>query len=74
MMICVEKHTTGFGKFLGFETLTLCPVDLCLVEPDLLSPEEKIWLNEYHLRVRNALSPYLPEEITSFLNLLTGEI
>jgi Xaa-Pro aminopeptidase len=74
MMVCVEKQTTGFGKFLGFETLTLCPIDLSLVETGLLSGEEKAWLNQYHARVRLALSPYLPGDMTSYLTMLTREI
>ena len=44
---------------LGFETLTLAPIDLRLIEPKLLAPEEIAWLNAYHARVRAALSPHL---------------
>jgi Xaa-Pro aminopeptidase len=42
---------------LGFETLTLCPIDLALVEPALMSPEEIAWLDAYHARVAKTLSP-----------------
>jgi Xaa-Pro aminopeptidase len=38
----------------GFETLTLAPIDLGLVEPALLTPEEIDWLDAYHARVRTA--------------------
>ncbi|HSR71801.1 MAG TPA: aminopeptidase P family protein, partial [Kiloniellales bacterium] len=38
----------------GFETLTLAPIDLRLVEPALLTPEEIDWLDAYHARVRAA--------------------
>jgi Xaa-Pro aminopeptidase len=44
---------------LGFETITLAPIDLSLVEPALLDAEEIAWLNAYHARVRKALSPHV---------------
>ncbi len=44
-------------EMLGFETLTLAPIDLALVEPKLLSRAELAWLNAYHARVRKALAP-----------------
>jgi len=42
---------------LGFETITLAPIDLNCIEPSLLTPDEKAWLNAYHLRVRDAVAP-----------------
>ena len=42
---------------LGFETLTLAPIDLSLIEPKLLEADEIAWLNDYHARVRKTLSP-----------------
>jgi Xaa-Pro aminopeptidase len=74
MMVCVEKEKTEFGQFLGFETLTLCPIDTSLIETALLSPEEKQWLNDYHLHVRKELKPLIREELADFLNELTREI
>ena len=53
---------TEFGEFLRFEPVTLCPIDLAAVEPDLLDEEEKRWLNQYHERVYDTLSPLLDEK------------
>lgn len=39
---------TDFGKFLQMEPLTLCPIDTAPIEMELLTPEEKGWLNDYH--------------------------
>lgn len=47
------------GKWLGFEELTLCPLDMRLVEPKLLADAERQWLDRYHRRVRKELSPRL---------------
>ncbi|AZN71287.1 aminopeptidase P family protein [Georhizobium profundi] len=49
----------GDKPMLGFETLTLCPIDRRLVEPTLLTEEEHAWLNAYHARVRHELTPML---------------
>lgn len=53
--------------YLGFETLTLCPIDLRLVEPRLLEPRELAWLNAYHERVRAELAPHLEPETARWL-------
>ncbi len=49
-------------KFLRFETLTLAPFDRALIDPALLSPAARDWLNAYHARVREALTPLLVEQ------------
>lgn len=59
LAVVVEAEQTEFGEFLGFETLTLCPFDRRALEPSLLNPEERAWLDDYHASVRAALSPLL---------------
>ena len=58
-LVAVEKRAIPRGErpMLGFETLTLAPIDLALVEPKLLDPDETGWLDDYHARVRKTLSP-----------------
>jgi Xaa-Pro aminopeptidase len=46
-------------EMLGFETLTLAPIDLNLVEPGLLTADERAWLNAYHARVNAEIGPKL---------------
>jgi Xaa-Pro aminopeptidase len=74
MMVCVEKERTEFGQFLGFETLTLCPIDTNLIKHELLSAKEKTWLNNYHKKVNHLLKPILKNELHVFLDELTQEI
>ena len=45
--------------FLCFDTVTLCPIDNRLIDVDMLTKEELEWLNLYHYRVREMLSPHL---------------
>jgi Xaa-Pro aminopeptidase len=63
-------------KFLRFETLTLAPFDRALINPALLTTEERVWLNGYHARVRAALSPYLAQmpDVLAWLRRATAEI
>jgi Xaa-Pro aminopeptidase len=72
----VEAPKGAEKKLLGFETITLAPIDLALVEPQLLSAEEKAWLNAYHARVQEKLAPGLAgdAETLSWLSEATKPI
>ncbi len=61
-LLTVEDRETDFGKFLRFEPLTLCPIDLSPVDFTLLTDVERQWINDYHMLVRNRLLPYLTDE------------
>ncbi|WP_347841168.1 aminopeptidase P family protein [uncultured Draconibacterium sp.] len=74
MIVCKEMEETQYGRFLGFETLTLCPIDLELIKTDLLSFEETQWLNKYHQMVNQKLKPCLAKEYHEFLDELTQQI
>jgi Xaa-Pro aminopeptidase len=56
---------------LGFETLTLAPIDRALVDVGLLSGEELAWLDGYHGRVRRELAPLLDEDARAWLDEVT---
>jgi Xaa-Pro aminopeptidase len=74
LIVCVLKKVTEFGFFMGFDTLTLFPVDLNLIDMNLIDREEKEWINSYHRVVREDLSPLLSQEYKDFLEELTAEI
>ncbi len=58
-LVVVEPRTIAGAEreMLGFETLTLAPIDLKLIDRKLMDEEEIRWLDGYHARVRKALSP-----------------
>jgi Xaa-Pro aminopeptidase len=58
----------GFGEFLEFETLTLCPIDTRCIEPTLLREDERAWLNAYHATVRERLTPKVSGAALAWLN------
>ncbi|MDD6210193.1 MAG: aminopeptidase family protein P, partial [Bacteroidales bacterium] len=61
--ILVKKYReTENGNFLCFDTLSLYPFDLNLIDSTLLSEKERNWLNNYHKRVYEELSPLLNTE------------
>ncbi len=47
------------GEWMGFETVTLAPIDRTLVAAQLLTDEEKQWWNSYHERVAKVIGPQL---------------
>ncbi len=58
----------------AFETLTLAPIDLRLVEPKLMTAEELTWLNSYHARVRATIGPLVDDETRTRLGAATRAI
>jgi Xaa-Pro aminopeptidase len=58
-LVVVEPRTivNSDREMLGFETLTLAPIDLRLIDIHLMDAEEIKWLNDYHVRVRKTLWP-----------------
>jgi Xaa-Pro aminopeptidase len=54
-----QEQKAGGKAFYGFEVLTLAPIDLNLVDKSMLDPAETEWLNSYHRRVTETLSPML---------------
>lgn len=55
------------GDWLGFETLTLAPIDRALVETDLLTEQERSWWNAYHARVREVIGPQVSGAVLEWL-------
>jgi Xaa-Pro aminopeptidase len=68
-LVLVEKREIpGMeGDWLGFETLTLVPIDKKLVDRDMLGEAEIEWWNAYHARVREVLAPQLEGEDLAWL-------
>ena len=62
-----EPMDGGERAMMGFETITLAPICLELVTPALLSESERHWLNKYHARVRQVLTPRLPDDVAAWL-------
>ena len=67
LAVVVEADLTEFGEFYAFETLTLCPFDRRALEPGLLNPDERAWLDDYHASVRAALAPLLEDADLAWL-------
>ncbi len=74
MVVVKDTSSEEFGEFYKFETISLCPIDLAGLDISLLNEEEKAWLNNYHKKVYDLLSPYLDEEEKEFLKNETREI
>lgn len=62
LVLTVPAMTTEFGRFLKFETLTLCPFDLKLFDKSIMTQAEIDWVNNYHDKVRETLMPLLAND------------
>lgn len=74
MILVREDSETEYGKFYGFDTLTLCFIDIRLVMVPMLSVRERAWLNKYHQMVYERISPHLNEDEKEWLKNKTAEI
>ena len=70
-VVAAGGNGAGEREMLAFETLTLAPIDLDLVEPALMSGGEIAWLDAYHARVRGSLAPLLDRETGRWLEAAT---
>jgi Xaa-Pro aminopeptidase len=61
-------------EMLGFETLTLAPIDRRLVDPALMSADEIAWLDAYHARVRETVGPLVDGDARAWLDAATAPI
>ena len=66
-LLIAPYKETQFGRFLQFEPLTLCPIDTEPIILDMLTAEERDWLNAYHKTVYDRLSPHLDGEDLAWL-------
>ena len=73
-LLCVPITENQWGTFYGFETITYCPIDLDLVEPELLTVAQKNWLNNYHKIVFEKLKTHLNAIQVSWLKKYTRSI
>ena len=71
LVAAVTAVTGEFGEFLRFETLTLCPIDRRCIDLALLRPDERAWLDAYHLTVRERLAPLLTGPALDWLHRFT---
>ena len=69
-----EPALAGGMPMLSFETLTLVPIDLRLVEPKIMTADEIAWLDAYHQRVRESLTPLLDAPTATWLAQATRPV
>jgi Xaa-Pro aminopeptidase len=64
----------GERPMLGWETLTLAPIDRRLIVAAMLSPEERAQLDTYHARVREVIGPLVEADVQTWLTEVTRPI
>ncbi len=74
LILCKDFGSSEFGDFLTFETITLCHFETKGIKTELLTEEERSWLNTYHEKVYQTLSPYLEEDEKDWLKQKTKQM
>jgi Xaa-Pro aminopeptidase len=75
-LVVVEHRRIAGGdrQMMGFETITLAPIDRALINVKLLDSEERAWVDAYHARVRREIGPLVPIETRRWLNTVTAKL
>jgi Xaa-Pro aminopeptidase len=74
-LMLAEPHcTTEFGSFMKFRTVTLCPIDTRPILVEMLTSDERDWINNYHRDVLQKLSPLLAPDVQEWLVAQTQPI
>lgn len=74
LILVKEEEETSFGRFFGFETLTLFPIDTNAIDLSILNKNEIDWLNDYHHMVFHKLIPHLDSNEVAWLKEKTQAI
>ena len=74
LVLCRKGEKNEHGQFLYLEPLTMVPYDRDAIMPELMSDRELQWLNEYHRKVYDTLSPYFAGEELEWLREVTADI
>ena len=69
--LVVEKQTSGDFPVLAFESLTRCPIDTRNINVNMLTRPELAWLNDYHQKVWDDISPLVEGEVKEWLRAAT---
>ncbi|WP_025536734.1 aminopeptidase P family protein [Vibrio parahaemolyticus] len=69
--LVVETPTNGDFPVLSFESLTRCPIDKRNINVDMLTRPELAWLNDYHQKVWEQISPLVNGEVKEWLREAT---
>lgn len=74
LILTVPYQEGMYGKYLQFETVTLCPICTKAIRVELLDSQEIEWLNQYHSKVYTQLAPYLNDSEKEWLRKSTETI
>lgn len=74
LLLCRDLGKSEFGTWYGFETLTLCHFDTTPVLADMLTEDERHWLNNYNRHIYETLKERLPDDVRPWLEEKTRPI
>lgn len=73
-LLCRKGVKNEYGQFMYFQPVTMAPIDLDGIDPDLMMDNEIAALNAYHQSVYDAVAPHLTEAEAEWLKKYTAPI
>ena len=73
-VVTVKGEKNKYGQFMHFEDLTFVPIDLDAIDPEELTRAEREWLNDYHSKCYDKLSPFMTDDEREWLREYTRAI
>ena len=73
-LVCRKGEKNEYGQFMYFENLTYVPFDLDAINPDLMTETERGYLNAFHAKVYQVVSPELAGDERAWLKQATREV
>ena len=74
LIVCQKDKESEYGMFLKFETVSLCYIDISLIDKSMLDKNEISWINSYHKKVFETVSPYISDEEKNWLKNKTSPL
>ncbi len=74
LLVVTPAESPDGRDLLGFETLTFVPIDRRMIQVDMLSGEERDWLNAYHAEVLDRIGPRVDADTRAWLEAATAPI
>ena len=73
-IVAVKDIKTEYGQFMRFDTLTYVPIDREAIIVEMLTEDERSWLNDYHKKVYDNLKEFMDSEERKWLSEVTADL
>ena len=74
LVLCKKLGTSEYGDFLHFETITMYPMEIKLIDASILNEDEIKWINDYQKEVWEKVGPFIKDELKGWFEMKCGSL